>query len=68
MEILVDVVMEKNSLEEKTSLSQQVGVPDPTVWASPPTRGDGVWRTVYTRRGPQADSRHGYQEVCTFRG
>ncbi len=23
---------------------------------------------AYARRGPQADSRHGYQEVCTLRG
>ena len=27
-----------------------------------------VWRTTYARRGPQEDSRHGYQEVCTFCG
>jgi hypothetical protein len=27
LEILLDVVMEKNSLEEKTSLSTQVGAP-----------------------------------------
>jgi hypothetical protein len=27
MELLLDVVMEKNSLEEKTSLSTQVGAP-----------------------------------------
>jgi hypothetical protein len=34
-----------------------------------PTRGGGAWRTAeYARRGPQADSRHGYQEVCTLRG
>jgi hypothetical protein len=39
MEILLDVVMEKNSLEEKTSLSTQVGAPGPTAWASPPTGG-----------------------------
>ncbi len=32
------------------------------------TRGGGAWRTTYARRGPQADSRHGYQEVCTFCG
>jgi hypothetical protein len=24
--------------------------------------------TAYARRGPQADSRHGSQEVCTLRG
>ncbi len=28
------------------------------------TRGDGAWRTSYAWRGPQEDSRHGYQEVC----
>ncbi len=40
MEILLDVVMEKNSLEEKTSLSTQVGTPGPAAWAfPPPTRG-----------------------------
>jgi hypothetical protein len=39
MEILLDVVMEKKSLEEKTSLSTQVGAPGPTAWASPPTGG-----------------------------
>jgi hypothetical protein len=32
------------------------------------TRGGGAWRPAYARRGPQADSRHGYQEVCTLRG
>ncbi len=32
------------------------------------TRSGGAWRTVYARRGPQTDSRHGYQEVCTLRG
>jgi hypothetical protein len=35
MEILLDVVMEKNSLEEKTSLSTQAGVPGPAAWVSP---------------------------------
>jgi hypothetical protein len=34
MEILLDVVMEKNSLEEKTSLSTQVGTPDPAAQAA----------------------------------
>ena len=42
MEILLDVVMEKNSLEEKTSLSTQVGAPDPATWASPPPTGGGT--------------------------
>ncbi len=37
MEILLDVVMEKNSLEEKTSLSTQVGTPGPESRVSPPT-------------------------------
>jgi hypothetical protein len=40
MEIPLDVVMEKTSLEEKTSLSTQVGPPDPTAWASPLPTGD----------------------------
>ncbi len=35
---------------------------------APATRGGDAWRTAYARRGPQADSRHGYQEVCTLRG
>ena len=39
MEITLDVVMEENSLEEKTSLSTQVGAPDPAAWVSPPTGG-----------------------------
>jgi hypothetical protein len=43
MGILLDVVMEKNLLEEKTSLSTQVGVPGPVTWASPPQTG-GVER------------------------
>jgi hypothetical protein len=42
LEILLDVVMEKNSLEEKTSLSTQVGAPCPTAWASPPPTGGGT--------------------------
>jgi hypothetical protein len=42
MEILLDVVMEKNSLEEKTSLSTQVGVPEPVTWASPLPTGGGT--------------------------
>jgi hypothetical protein len=42
LEILLDVVMEKNSLEEKTSLSTQVGAPGPTAWASPPPTGGGT--------------------------
>jgi len=40
MEKTLDVVMEKISLEEKTSLSTQVGAPDPVSWASPPTGPD----------------------------
>jgi hypothetical protein len=36
IEILLDVVMEKHSLEEKTSLSTKVGAPGPAAWASPP--------------------------------
>jgi hypothetical protein len=51
MEILLDVVMEKNSLGEKTPLSTQVGTPGPTTWSSPPTRGDDAWRTAYARSG-----------------
>jgi hypothetical protein len=42
LEILLDVVMEKNSLEEKTSLSTQVGAPGPTAWTSPPPTGGGT--------------------------
>jgi hypothetical protein len=37
--LLSDVVMEKHSLEEKTSLSTQVGAPGPEAWASPPPTG-----------------------------
>ncbi len=48
MEISLDVVMEKNSLEEKTSLSTQVGPPGPKVLASPPTDTD-------TSNGPTTD-------------
>ena len=44
LEILLDVVMEKNSLEDKTSLSTHVCAPGPTVWASPPPTGGGTWR------------------------
>ena len=36
MEIPLDVVMEKTLLEKKTSLSTQVGAPDPAAWAAPP--------------------------------
>ena len=36
--------------------------------ATAATRGGGAWSPAYARRGPQADSRHGYQEVCTLRG
>jgi hypothetical protein len=32
------------------------------------TRGGGAWIPAYAWHGPQADSRHGYQEVCTLRG
>ena len=32
------------------------------------TRGGGAWSPAYARRGPQADSRNGYQEVSTVRG
>ena len=42
MVILLDVVMEKNSLEEKTSLSTQVGAPGPAAWVSPPPTGGGT--------------------------
>ncbi len=42
MEILLDVVMEKNWLEEKTSLLTQVGAPGPAGWASPPPTGGGT--------------------------
>jgi hypothetical protein len=42
MEILLDVVMEKNSFEEKTSLSTQVGAPGPEAWTSPPPTGGGT--------------------------
>ena len=41
MEKNLDVVMEKNSLEEKTSLSTQVGAPGHAAWASPPPTGAG---------------------------
>ena len=34
MEIPLDVVMEKTLLEEKTSLSTQVGAPGPAAWAN----------------------------------
>ncbi len=44
MEILLDVVMEKNSLEEKTSLSTgNFRAPGPTTWACPPPTGGGTW-------------------------
>ncbi len=49
IEILLDVVMEKNLLEEKTSLSTQVGAPGPEAWASPPPTGGG------TCSGPTTD-------------
>ena len=42
MEIPLDVsniVMEKTLLEEKSSLSTQVGAPGPAAWASPPPTG-----------------------------
>ncbi len=43
LEILLDVVMEKNSLEEKTSLSTgNFGAPGPRAWASPPPTGGGT--------------------------
>ena len=42
MEKTLDVIMEKNSLEEKTSLSTQVGAPGPAGWASPPPTGGGT--------------------------
>jgi hypothetical protein len=42
MEILLDVVMEKNSFEEKTSLSTQVGALGPAAWASPRLTGGGT--------------------------
>ncbi len=42
MEILLDVVMEKNSLEKRTSLSTHVGTPGPASWASPPPTGDRI--------------------------
>jgi hypothetical protein len=32
------------------------------------TRDGGAWSPTYVRRGPQSDSRYGYQEVCTLRG
>ena len=35
----MDVIMEKNSLEEKTSLSTQVGASGLAGWASPPPTG-----------------------------
>jgi hypothetical protein len=41
MEKTLDFVMEKTSLEEKTSLSTQVGAPGPAAWASPPPTGAG---------------------------
>ena len=42
IEILLDVVMEKHSLEEKTFLSTQVGAPGPAAWASSPPTGGGT--------------------------
>ena len=43
MEILLDVVMEKNSLEEKTSLSTgNFRAPGPRAWSSPPPAGGGT--------------------------
>jgi hypothetical protein len=42
MEIPLDVVMEKTLLEEKTSLSTQVGAPGPAAWASPPPTGADI--------------------------
>ena len=41
MEKTLDVLMEKTSLEEKTSLSTQVGAPDPMPRPSPPPTGAG---------------------------
>ncbi len=42
MKIPLDVVIEKNSLEEKTSLSTQVGEPGPKIWDSLPPTGGGT--------------------------
>ncbi len=63
MEIPLDDVMEKTSLEEKTSLSTQVGPPGPTAWASPPPTGDdtsngpttGMDSTITTEPGQVMD-------------
>jgi hypothetical protein len=60
MEILLDVVMEKNSLEEKTSLSTHVGVPGPAAWASPPPTGGGTCTAQllsWTSRSPRRPTR-----------
>ncbi len=32
------------------------------------TRGGGTWRPASARGDPQADSRYGYQDLCTLRG
>ncbi len=42
MEKTLDVIMEKISLEEKTSLSTQIGAPGPAAWAIPPPTGGGT--------------------------
>jgi hypothetical protein len=60
MEILLDVVMEKNSLEEKTSLSTQVGAPGPAAWASPPPTGVAPAADqllAWTARSPRSPTR-----------
>jgi hypothetical protein len=49
MEKTLDAIMEKNSLEEKTSLSTHVGAPCPAGWTSPPPTGGG------TCSGPATD-------------
>jgi hypothetical protein len=54
MEIPLDVVMEKTSLEEKTSLSTQVGPPGPVSWVSPPPTGVIDVTCLLTSRHPHS--------------
>ncbi len=51
--------MEENSLEEKTSLSTQVGAPGPAAWASPPPTGGGTCSCTFNWHGQH--DHHGAQ-------
>ena len=57
IEKTIYVVMKKTSLEEKTSLSTQVGSPGPVTWTSPrPTDADNFNgpSTAWTSRSPRS--------------